>query len=116
MVLSCKHLEVVDHARGDQQPEDREKFALGEQVGFARLPDGVRNLAHALVDRQGLGLFVLDQAEYRADETDQDAEIHQRGTADAAQPVEFHLREVGDFNVCFAGSHAAGQQEQSSND
>ena len=41
--------------------------------------------------RQGFGLLVLHQAENRADGANDDAQIHQRGAADAAQPVKFHL-------------------------
>ena len=38
--------------------------------------------------RQGLGLHVLHQAEDGAEEANADAHIHQRGAADAAQPVK----------------------------
>ena len=65
---ACRAEEIINHAAGDQHPEDGEEFALGEQIGFAGFPDDVRNLGHALMHRQRLGLKVLQQAEDRADE------------------------------------------------
>ena len=64
----------------------------GEEVGFAGFPNRFRNVGHGLMDRQGLGLEVLHQAEDRADDANHDAQIHQRGAADAAQPVKLERR------------------------
>jgi len=82
--------EVVGHAGGDQQPQYGEEFALSEQVRLAGLPNGVGNLGHALMHREGFGLLVLHQPESGANETDHEAQIHQRCTAHAPQPVELH--------------------------
>ena len=49
--------------------------------------------------RQGLGLEVLHQAEDRAEEANPDADIHQRGAADAAQPVKLDPAQVGNVNI-----------------
>ena len=98
--------EIIHHAGGDQQPEDGEELALGEQVGLAGLPDGVGDLGHALVHRQGLGLLVLDQAEHRPDQADHKPQIHQRDAADAAQAAEIHRRQVRNYDVRFAGVNA----------
>ena len=64
--------------------------------------------------RQRLGLLVLDQAEDRADGADHDAQIHQRHAADAAQAVELHLSQVGNFDVRFTGLRAlkSGEEDQ----
>jgi hypothetical protein len=43
-----QQLEIINHADGDEKPERREKFSLLQQVGLARLPDDVGNVAHAL--------------------------------------------------------------------
>ena len=43
--VALQHLEVVDHAGGDQHPEDGEELALLEQVGLAGLPDDVGDVA-----------------------------------------------------------------------
>ena len=86
-----QNTEVEDHAGGDQHPEDGQELALREQVGLAGFPNGVGNLGHALMHRQGLGLLVLHNAEQGADGADDDAQHHQGVAADAAQAVELHL-------------------------
>ena len=55
---------------------------------------------------QGLGLFVLHETEDGANKTDEDAQIHQRLAAHAAQPVKSDLLQVGNMNVRFAGVRA----------
>ena len=97
-----ENLEVVDHAGRDQQPEDHEEFALRPEVGLAGFPNRVGNVCHALMCRQGLGLRVLHEAEHRAEHAYDEAEIHQRGAAHAAQSVEFYHRQVRDFDVGLA--------------
>ena len=49
------------------------------------------------------GLLVLHQAEKCAHGADEDSEVHERQPADAAQAVEFDLREVGNLDVRLAG-------------
>jgi hypothetical protein len=42
--MVCCSPKVIDHAAGDQHPEDGEELALREQVGLAGFPDGVGDL------------------------------------------------------------------------
>ena len=59
--------------------------------------------------RQRLGLKVLHQAEDRADEANPNAHIHQRGAADAAQPVKFHPGQIGNINIRLPGQGTGGK-------
>ena len=107
-----KKSEVEDHAGRDQHPEDGQQLALGEEVGFAGFVDAVRNLGHALMHRQRLGLQVLPDAEQGADGADDDAEHHQRVARHAAQAGELHLGQVGDFDVRFAAEGGGGSTKK----
>ena len=61
---------------------------------------------------QRLGLLVLHQAEQGADETQADADQHQGGTADAAQPGEFDRIQRWDFDVRLTGERVGGEGKQ----
>ena len=61
---------------------------------------------------QRLGLLVLHQAEQGADAAEQDADVHQGGTADAAQPGEFHRVQRWNFDVRLTGERVGGKGEQ----
>ncbi|MPN07240.1 hypothetical protein SDC9_154506 [bioreactor metagenome] len=68
--------EVHHHARPNEQPEDGQEFALGEEIGFAGLIDAMGDLCHALMNRQGLGLEVLDNTEQGTNGANNDAYHH----------------------------------------
>jgi len=79
---------------------------------LARFPNRVRDAAHGLMHRQTLRLPVLHQPEDRAAGAHDDAQIHQRQAAQAAQAVELHLFEAGDFQVGFASLQAAVEAQR----
>ena len=51
-----------------------EEFSLLQQVGFARFPDDVGDVAHRAVHRQRARLLVLQKPEQRAHHADRQAE------------------------------------------
>ncbi len=115
--ITLKNFEIVYHAGRDQDPKDREKFALREEVGFAGLPDDMGDVGHAFMHGEGLGLFVLHQAERRPNGADENSEVHQSRAANATQAGEVHLRQIRDMNISFAGESPGraaenGQQRQ----
>ena len=61
---------------------------------------------------QRLGLLVLEQAKQGADAAKCDADVHQRGTADAAQAGEFHRVQRRDFNIRLTGERVGGKGKQ----
>ncbi len=100
----CKPAEVVDHADGDQHPEDDEELALLGQVGLAGLPDDVGHVEHRLVGRQVLRLVRLDESEDESEDADEQAEIHDvNAVQHAAEHVEIHVAQIGQHDVRFAG-------------
>ena len=103
-----KEFEIKQNAARDQHPEDGEEFSLLQQIRLARFPNHARDVAHGLVHRQIFCPLVLPQPKNRADRAHDDAQIHQRHAAHAAQPVELHLVKAGDFQVRLARVQAAG--------
>ena len=76
---------------------------MGE-VGFARLPYDVRYVEHRAVGGQVLRLVRLDESEDKAQDTDDQTEVHdmyavQRG----ASHIEADVGQVGQYDVCLAG-------------
>ena len=67
MDLCLQEIEVINDARGNQRPEQHEEFSLLQQVGFARLPNHVGDVAHGLMHRQRAAPSVFVKAEQRAD-------------------------------------------------
>ena len=85
---------------------------MREQVGFAGFPNHVGHLGHAVMHGQGLGLLVLDQTEQGANAAKGDADQHQGGAADAAQPGEFHRVQRWNFDVRLTGERVGGEGKQ----
>ena len=109
-------LEIEKDAARDQQPQPGEEFSLLQQIRFARFPNHARDVAHGFMHRQIFRPPILHQSKNRADGAHDDAQIHQRQAAHAAQPVKLHLLEAGDFQVRFARVQAAGRAEKGSRD
>src|SRR5208282_591550 len=107
-----EHSEVKNHARGNQDPQNGQKFALLKQIGLAGPPNYVRDARHAFVHRQRFGLLVLVQAEYRPDTAHQDAEVHESDAADAVQYLKRDLGQVRDAYVRFARVRADRSQQR----
>ena len=74
--------EVDDHRTGDQEPQERQEFALLREVTLAGLPDDVGNVAHGRMHRQRVHLDVLDDSEQGSDQRDHKTRIHERGAHD----------------------------------
>ena len=68
--------EIVGHADGDENPQDNKELALLGEIGFAGLPDDVGHIEHRAVGGQVLRLVRLDESEEKAQNTDDQTEIH----------------------------------------
>jgi hypothetical protein len=95
--------EVVNHACRNQHPKDRQKLPLREQIRFARFPNCIRNLRHAVMHGQIFRLNVLHKTEGRADKANEDANVHQRRARHSAKPGEFDSVQIRYVNICFTG-------------
>jgi hypothetical protein len=62
------------------------------------------------MDRESLGLAILDEAEDRPDKTHQDPEIHEGDSANAPEAAEPDRGKVRDDNVGFRGHSGSGTQ------
>ena len=103
---------IINHARGDQQPERGEKFSLLKQIRLARLPNRFGNLGHRGMHRQPLRLSVLCQTEHRADDAQQQAKPHQHRAAGTTERIELHGVERRNFEVGIAGMQRGGGGEE----
>ena len=59
----CRHAEVKDDDRADEDFEDDQELDLRDQVGFAGFIDQLGNFEHRFVDRQILELVIDDHPE-----------------------------------------------------
>ena len=90
--------EVINHAHGDHRPKHHEEFSLLRQIGFARLPNHVGDVAHGLVHRQRAAAFVFIEAEQHANHADGQSQIQKdRAAQTAAQKC--HPFQVRQFDV-----------------
>jgi len=101
--------EVEDDRRGDQDPEDGKELALLDDVALARLPDDVGDREHRLVRGQRHGLAVLQQAEERAEDGDDDAAPEDVTAGEAGGHLDGpHVRQL---QVGLAGERHRGERE-----
>ena len=103
---------VIDHARGDEHPEDYEEFSLREEIGFAGFPNDFGDRSHRGVDIHRFGLDVLHPAEDDAQDADDEPDVEQKHSADGiALHVEIHRSEIRDFNIRFAAEGLERRQK-----
>jgi hypothetical protein len=95
--------EIIKNAARDEHPENGQELCLGEEIGFAGFPDGVGNPGHAFMNRECLGLEILQDAESRTDKTDGDSH-HEKALARHPDGIKFHRAEIRDVDVGFVCS------------
>jgi hypothetical protein len=102
-VQVLQEAEVVDDAGADEELEHHEQLALLQEVGLARLVDGVAHVEHRLVRRHPLDLVEHHQAEQHAE--------HAHAEADHEQLALARL-ERGQLEVQLARERGGGKQAQ----
>ena len=102
---------VIEDARADENPQQRQELALLPEVALTCFPNNVGDIGHALVHWQRFGLTVLVPTEDARQDADQQAHHHE------VVALDDHVAKlkVGKVNrrhlqVGFTGKRRRGEQ------
>ena len=76
-VLVLQISKVIEDARADKNPQQRQELALLPEVALACFPNNVGNIGHALVHWQCFGLTVLVPTKHTRQDADNQAHHHE---------------------------------------
>ena len=105
-----EHAEVEHDYYGNEEPEKKQEFALGDEVSLAGFVDQLGNVAHRAVNGKILEAAINDQAKDQAKNAKENAEEKEFVAVDAEK---LDLGKVGKFEIGLAAGFLRGLRERS---